>query len=145
MDMNKPIESWGVFKPVGHTLITFKNAKDVDEAVKKLLALGFKPEDLLRYTPDEMVKQVDTELPNASVLAEFGQELNLAKAHRALAVQGCSFLLVHESDSATRHEVDELVQDLKVPTAQRYGRFIIEELAPQEPRQVLASRLVNNE
>jgi hypothetical protein len=138
MDRNQPIESWGVFKPVGHTLITFRDASNMHQAAIHLLSSGFSPKDLLRYTPSEMVSQVDKELEQASVLAEFGQELNLIKAHRTLAVAGYSFLLVHAPDDKSKNTVDALVHQMKVPTAQRYGRFIIEELAVREPSEVVA-------
>jgi hypothetical protein len=139
MDMNQPIESWGVFNPVNHTLITFKDAASMHQAAIHLLSGGFAAKSLLRYSPEEMVRQVDSELPQASALAEFGQELNLIKSHRALALRGCSFLLVHAPDDTSQLRVDALIKNMKALTAQRYGRFIIEELATQEPSEVLAA------
>jgi len=138
VDQTESMESWGVFNPVGHTLITLADAESLEKAASQLLACGFTDQDMRRYAPHEMVQQVDDQLPGVGVLADFGQELNLMKAHRALALRGCSFLLVHAPDDTTQAKVDKVVQSVKVVTAQRYSRFIIEELAEQEPREVLA-------
>lgn len=145
MDKRKPIESWGVFNPVGHTLLAFRDASDMHQAAVSLLTQGFAPTDLVRYSPEEMVAQVDKELPRASPIAEFGQELNLMKAHRELAQSGCSFLLVHAPDDKRAALVDALVQRMDVLTAQRYGRFIIEELTPHEPRDLVADRAADGD
>lgn len=98
MDKRKPIESWGVFNPIGHTLIAYRDAADMARAADSLLTQGFERTDVVRYSAEEMVAQVDRELPGASPIAEFGQELNLMKAHRKMAESGCSFLLVHAPD-----------------------------------------------
>ena len=137
MEKRKPIESWGVFNPIGHTLIAYRDAADMDRAADDLLTQGFERADIVRYSPEEMVAQVDKELPGASPIAEFGQELNLMKAHRKMAESGCSFLLVHAPDDHRGRIVDELVERTNAVTAQRYGRFIIEELTRHEPRDVV--------
>lgn len=137
MDKSKPIESWGVFNPIGHTLIAFRSADDMRQAAISLLDQGFQPTDLARYSPEEMVAQVDKELPGASPIAEFGQEINLMKAHRKMAAAGCSFLLVHAPDDRRAAVVEGVVERSNALSAQRYGRFIIEELTPHEPRDVV--------
>lgn len=133
MDKTDPPTSFGVFKPVGHTVIAFASAGDMQAAASSLLEQGFTSEDLVRYTPQEMVAQVDSQLPQASPLASVGQELNLIKAHRALAEGGCSFLVVHAPDDAQAEKVDAVVRTMKATSAQRYGRFIVEELVDLAP------------
>lgn len=138
MDKSDPPESFGVFKPVGHTVIVFRTAADLEAAATLLLADGFAPSSLVRYAPQEMVRQVDSELTDVSPLAQFGYEINLVREHRALAESGRHFLIVHAPDEAQTARVDEVVRTMKATSAQRYGRFVVEELmeeaAPPAPK-----------
>jgi len=133
MEKNDPPTSFGVFKPVGHTVIAYSNTQALEAAAGSLLGLGFTAADLVRYTPQEMLAQVDSDMVTASPLASVGQELNLVKAHRALAEKGCSFLVVHATDDERAKQVDDLVRSSGAQSAQRYGRFMIEELVNQVP------------
>lgn len=133
MKKTDPPEAFGVFKPVGHTVIAFRTAGDLQAALSALLAQGFASTALVRYTPDEMKSQVDSEMQAASALASLGQELNLVKAHRELAEGGCSFLIVHAPDDEQAERVASVARTLKAVAAQHYGRFIIEELIDQAP------------
>ena len=133
MDKSDPPTSFGVFKPVGHTVIAFESADLVQAAASALLAQGFEASDMVRYTPGEMVAQVDAQVANASPLASVGQDLNLIMAHRALAEKGCSFLVVHAPNDKTAASVDELVHSMHATAAQRYGMFIVEELVDPPP------------
>lgn len=133
MDKTDPPASFGVFKPVGHTVIAFRSEAAVQAAVSRLLAQGFASEALVRYTPEEMTAQVDAQEKSASPLAALGQELNLIKAHRALAQSGCSFLVVHAPDDAQAERVAAVARTLKAVSAQRYGSFLIEELIELPP------------
>lgn len=69
-----------------------------------LQALGFDDASMVRYGPAEMAAQVDAELQSISPLAHFGSELDLIRAHRALALQGCSFLVVAAPSDALRQK-----------------------------------------
>ena len=128
MDKADVPESFGVFKPVGHVVIAWRSAADLQAGVDNLTAQGVDAATLVRYSPQEMIAQVDAQLPNVSPLASLGQELNLIHAHRALAVAGCSFLVVPTDDDARAALVGEVAHALGAAAAQRYGRFIVEEL-----------------
>ncbi len=128
MDKSNPPESFGVFKPVGHTLLVFRGAEAAQAATSALHADGFAQAALTHYSPAEMLAQVDAELPNAGVLASIGQELNLIKAHRALAVEGCHFLVVHTPEDADVLRVTAIARRLNAVAAQHYGHFLIDEL-----------------
>lgn len=56
-----------------------------------LQADGFALKALVEYTPQKMLAQIDSELPNARALTEFRQELKIVKAPRVLAETGVSF------------------------------------------------------
>lgn len=141
MDKSNPPTSFGVFKPVGHVVIALDSAALAQAVSDRLLATGFADNDLVHYTPDEMKNQVDTELHTASALASIGQDLNLIKAHRALAESGCSFLVVHAPKAEQVEQVRSIANSMNAKSAQRYGVLIVEELMdPQSgQRQVFES------
>jgi len=133
MDKTNPPTTFGVFKPVGHTLMAFHTVDALQAAQQVLAEKGFGPARLVHYTPQEMLAQVDTELQNASPLANFGYELDLVRLHKAFAEDGCSFLVVETGDDASARLVADLVPILQPATAQRYGRFMIEDLTEKLP------------
>ncbi len=128
MDKNDPPKSFGVFKPVGHTVIAFQDTQAMEAAAAAMEEQGLAPENLIRYTAGEMKAQVESDLQTASAMASVGQELNLVKAHHALANEGCSFLVVFAPDDAQAKIVDAAVKNQHARAAQRYGSFMIEEL-----------------
>jgi hypothetical protein len=128
MDKSNPPTTFGVFKPVGHTLISFRTTEELEAAVTALQMLGFAPDSMVRYTAAEMKAQVDSELENASVIANFGYEIDLVKAHGKLAAEGCCFLLVNAPSDALAGEVAELVHRIAPVSAQHYGRILIANL-----------------
>lgn len=133
MDKTDPPETFGVFKPVGHTVIAFRSADDAQTAVNSLIEQGFAASAMVRYTPAEMKAQVESELKKASPLASFGYELDLVKAHGVLAEGGCSFLVVHAPDDALAQRVAAVARATKAVAGQHYGTFMIEELADLSP------------
>jgi hypothetical protein len=133
VDKTNPPRTFGVFKPVGHTLIAFKTEADLQAAVNLLTEAGFAASTLVQYTPTEMKIQVDSELRTASPLAGFGYELDLVKAHGALAESGCSFLVVHAPDEAQAERVATVARATKAVSAQHYGSFMIEDVIALPP------------
>ena len=133
MDKTNPPRTFGVFKPVGHTLIAFKTDADLQMAVKLLTEAGFADSTFVQYTPAEMKIQVDSELQTASPLAGFGYELDLVKVHGTLAESGCSFLVVHAPEEAQAERVATVAQATNAVTAQHYGTFMIEDVITPAP------------
>lgn len=128
MDKANPPRSFGVFKPVGHTVIAFASAELMEAAANTLREGGFQASDLVRYTPAEMMAQADSDLGTASPMASVGQDLNIVKAYREMAEKSCSFLVVETSNSSSEQQVDEVVHAMKATAAQRFGTFVVEEL-----------------
>jgi len=130
--------SFGVFKPVGHVVVSFPNAEQAGAAREALLAAHLARADTLRaYTDQEMIEQIDEDVRHASVLASLGQELNLIKAHRALAEHGYHWLVVRAPHDAEAQQIADVCREHGAERAQSYGRFIIEELivrASDEPQ-----------
>lgn len=130
MPMNPHPTSFGVFKPVDHVLMSFATAAQTDDAVAALHVAGFVPAEIWRYTPQQMLAQTEQDMASASAMAAIGQELNLVKAHHALAEQGQSFLVVHAPKDEQVAQLTQVAQDFDASRAQRYGSLVIEELVP---------------
>ena len=128
--MNEPrhLEAYGVYKPVGHVVVSFAPEADLDGAVAALADAGFAGDGVLRYSPSAMKAQVDADLAKATPLSSLGQEQNLVKAHRALAEKGYSFLVVHAPKDEQAAKVADICKRFGAERAQSYGRLIIEEL-----------------
>jgi len=135
MDKTDPPTSFGVFNPVGHIVIAYRSPADLRAAVTALGERGIGKPDWVYYTPEEMTTQVDKQLASASALASIGQDLNLIKAHRELAQNGCSFLVVQAPDDERAERVTLVARATNAVAAQRYGRFIVEELIDLPPGQ----------
>jgi hypothetical protein len=137
MDKLNPPTSHGVFKPVGHVVISFPSQQDQRDAAQALAAAGVAGSDVTPYSADEMTRQVQTDLERATALASIGQELNLVKAQGELAQLGYHFLVVHVTDDEAARRVADTVRPFKAERAQHYGNFLIEELiehADDEPQ-----------
>lgn len=121
--------SFGVFKPVGHVVVSFPTALQAREAHEALgQKLGLQGDDVRYFSDLEMLSQIDEDLKRASPIAAIGQELNLIRAHRELAKLGYHWLVVHASDDETARRVARCVKSHGAERAQQYGQFIIEEL-----------------
>lgn len=141
MDKQDPPVSQGVFKPVGHVVISFPTAEDQAGAVRALGAIGIDGAAVTTYTPDEMRQQADADLERATGLASLGQELNLVKAQRVLATHGYHFLVVQATDDDEARRIADRVKPFNAERAQHYGHLIIEELIehPDDEPQVAES------
>jgi hypothetical protein len=134
MTTDEPL-SFGVFKPVGHVVISFPTAAHADSAVQRLRGLDLGDDAVRRYTDVEMIRQIDHDRERASPLASIGQELNLVLAHRALAERGYHWLVVHAPDTQQAQRVAEIARACGAERAQAYGHFIIEELIQHDSDQ----------
>ena len=128
MNTTTPPQAYGVFKPVGQVIVALPTDQDARDAMSALLAAGFAPKDIAFYTPEEMVSQADVDIDQAGVLAGIGQELNLVKAHRELAAQDHSFIVVRAPKDDEARRVADIARRFNASRAQKYGRLVIEEL-----------------
>ena len=133
--------SFGVFKPVGHTVVSFPGASQASAARMELGRLGIADDAIRCFTDREMLSHIERDIQAASPLASIGQEMNLVLAHKALAEEGYHWLIVHTPDDALARQVAACVKPLGAERAQLYGHFIIEELIthPNAPPQVAES------
>lgn len=122
--------SFGVFKPVDHVLMSFATEVDAEAAVSALRAAGFEDSDIFRYSPAEMQEQAEGDIVNAGALAHLGQDLNLIKAHLALAQQGQCFVAVRAAHDEHVQRATEVATRTHATRAQHYGSLVTEELIP---------------
>ncbi|HEY8877430.1 MAG TPA: hypothetical protein VIN03_07700 [Roseateles sp.] len=120
--------SFGVFKPVGHVVISFPEAGQAERAGQAVAELGVAHGAVRRYSDREMLRQIDEDVGRASPLASVGQEMNLVLAHRALAEKGYHWLVVKVASDEEAASVAEAARRCGAERAQHYGHFIIEEL-----------------
>ncbi|RZJ03357.1 MAG: hypothetical protein EOP39_21665 [Rubrivivax sp.] len=120
--------SFGVFKPVGHVVISLPDAESADQAATAIGQLGVDGGAVVRYTDREMLHQIDEDIARASPLAAVGQEMNLILAHRVLAERGFHWLVVPVKNDEQATQVARAAEREGAERAQHYGRFIIEEL-----------------
>lgn len=120
--------SFGVFKPIDHVVISFASAQQADAAMQALATMGVRGTAVQRLSDREMLQQIDSDLERASPIAAIGQEINLIKAHRALAQRGYHWLVVYAPDDRQAARVAQVARENGAERAQRYGNFIIEEL-----------------
>lgn len=121
-------EAYGVFKPVGHVIVALPTEQDAQNARTALLGDGFEATDIAAYSPQEMKRQADIDIEQAGLLAGIGQELNLVKSHRELAMKGHSFLVVRAPKDEQAQRVASIAKRFNATRAQSYGHLMIEEL-----------------
>jgi hypothetical protein len=133
MDKLHPPLSFGVFKPVGHVVVSFREAAQALSAVGQLHGEGFEDADITHYSAAQMRVQVDDDIRRSNPLASIGQDMSLVEKHGELADAGCDFLVVRARDADRAERVAVVARRLHAVTAQRYGRFIVEELIARSP------------
>lgn len=133
--------SFGVFKPVGHLVVSLPSAPQADEAQQALAGLKVADEAVHRMSDVQMLAQIEHDLQHASPLASLGQELNLVKSHREMARRGRHWLVIRVTDDAQAERIAETLRGHGAESAQLYGAFIIQELIapPDGARQVSES------
>ncbi|MGQ3051538.1 MAG: hypothetical protein ACT6S0_07125 [Roseateles sp.] len=120
--------SFGVFKPVGHVVISFPKADQARAAAEAIAKLGVVSSAVHEYSDTEMLRQIDEDIAHASPLASVGQEMNLVLAHRALAEKGYHWLVVRATSDEQAVQMAQAAKAAGAERAQQYGHFIIEEL-----------------
>lgn len=120
--------NFGVFKPVGHVVISFPKGEQAGRAMQELGTIGLAGDAVQHLDDGRMLRQIDEDLARAGTLAQVGQEYNLVVAQRELATRGYHFLVVRAPSDAQAAQVAEVARRCGAERAQSYGRFIIEEL-----------------
>jgi len=122
--------SFGVFSPVGHVVVAFADQQAADAAARALHDAGFENEDVLQYSAAEESEEMSRMLDGISGAAGFGHEVCLMRQYKALADEGCCWLVVYAPDKAHCERVVAIAREHGAKLAEKYGRLVIEDLIP---------------
>ena len=118
--------SFGVFKPVGHVLVSLPDEQTARAASAAIVDAGIDPGQVHYLSDEEMLEGADTDLSRAGLGAGLG--LNLIRAHRELARLGYHWLVVRAHDRDEAVMIGRIAEAHDAARAQYYGRAIVEEL-----------------
>ena len=141
MTDNADNHSFGIFKPVGHVVISFPGGDAAQQALQALAGIGIDGEQVRHVSAADMRLRLEEEIAAASPLASVGQEMNLARAQLELARLGYHWLVVRARSDGRAFQIADCVKPLGAERAQYYGHFVIEELIahPGDASQVAES------
>jgi len=120
--------SFGVFQPVGHVIVAFDSNEEAGAAADALREAGFDDEDILFYTAREESHEMGRMLEGISGAAGFGYEVGLMRQYKALADQGCGWLLVFAPDKEHCERVVEIARSHGARLAEKYHSLAVEDL-----------------
>jgi hypothetical protein len=133
--VENPIRSDGVLPPENKIFMAFQSPDDLQGALNALLDAGFQESELLVFSPQQMRRQMQTNIDHAGPLASIGQDMNLLKTHLALAEQGHGYVVVLWPKSDHEELITQVAVEHNAARAQKFGRLIIEELVEPHPGQ----------
>jgi len=133
--VENPIRSDGVLPPENKIFMAFQSPDDLQGALNALLDAGFQESELLVFSPQQMRRQMQTNIDHAGLLASIGQDMNLLKTHLALAEQGHGYVVVLWPKSDHEELITQVAIEHNAARAQKFGRLIIEELVEPHPGQ----------
>lgn len=120
--------SFGVFKPVGHVVVSLKDDETAQAMAGALLEQGFAEEDIVFFRADEMSEQIKTHMPHINAAAGFGTEIQFMRHYDELAATGHGWLIVYTPDPKQEPIVAEVAERFNADLAHKYNRLITEEL-----------------
>ena len=121
-------KAFGVFKPVGHVLMSFRDDRAAQLAADAFAEAGFASDDIHFVASHDVVEGASKDVADAGFLASVGQELNLVKQHLELARRGHGFVGVRADDDDAAQRIASIARRMGADRAQHYGTFVIEEL-----------------
>ena len=135
IDKHNPPESFGVFKPEGHVVASFRSEDEAKRGLEALKQAGFDGPDVVTYRPEQMKAIVEERLATKSFVSSFGSEVNLMRVHGEMSDRGFHWVVIRAPENEQTERVTEVLQQAGAATAQKYNRMTIEELieAPREP------------
>jgi hypothetical protein len=120
--------SFGVFNPVGYVVVAFGSDEAASQAAQALREAGFDDEDILQYSACEEAAQMKRLLDGVTGTACFGHELLLMRRYKAMAEQGCGWLMVYAPDDDHCERVVDIALREGARLAEKYHRLVIEDL-----------------
>lgn len=119
--------------PEGYVFAHFADRSTADEAVERITALGFSPDDIVRYAGHQGAEIIDSEGTNHGLGAMISRAIEWVVSdedHLALyeekAREGGTVLGVHAPDEALRTRAVDVLLDLDATNVKHFGRLQVE-------------------
>jgi hypothetical protein len=127
-----PPTKFGLFYPRGYVVVAFEEAGEAESARELLVMGGYTPEDVFLSDPATVMEHTKTHLGSASSLAKaLGQEYDAETRHQELAKEGLTFLLAYAPSELDTERLMNVVRRFRIRLAQKYDRFMLQELKPR--------------
>ena len=123
-----PPRSFGVFAPVGYLVLAFQGPEDAANARDALLTGGYDHEEVMQFSSQQVIADVESTRDNISILAHLGTELAHQREQLAYAKQGCTFLVVYAPTEAETTRVVNVARRFRARLAHKYNRMTVEEI-----------------
>ena len=124
-----PQRSFGVFAPVGYVVLAFPEPEEAGKAREALLTGGYEDDEIMFFTSQQVIEDIERHRDDVSILAYMGAELAHQRRHLEYAKQGYAFLVVYAPSEAETARVVNVARRFGVRIADKYNRLTVEEIA----------------
>ena len=120
------LRSFGVFAPVGYVIIAFPGDAEAAKARQALLTGGYEDDEIMTFTGQEVISDIENAQDKISVLAYMGAELDHQKVQLEAAKRGASFLVVYAPTEPETARVMNVARRFHAQIAHKYNRLTVE-------------------
>jgi len=125
--------SFGVFAPVGYLVLAFQQEQEAAHAREALLMGGYDDDEIIEYSSQQVIADIEATRDKISILAYMGAELAYQREQLEYAKQGFTFLVVYAPSEAETRRVLNVARRFRAQLAHKYNRGSIEDV-PLERR-----------
>jgi hypothetical protein len=119
---------FGVFAPVGYLILAFQEDSDAAHAREALLTGGYDDDEILRFSGQQVIADIEGTRDDVSILAYLGAELAYQRQQLEYAKQRCTFLVVYAPTEAETTRVLNVARRFRARLAHKYNRLTVEEI-----------------
>lgn len=123
-----PLRRFGIFTPVGYLILAFREQTDATQARDALLTGGYESDEIMWFSSEQVVADIENNRDNVSPLAHLGTELGYQEEQLKYAEQGYTFLVVYAPSEAETARVLNVARRYGARLAHKYNRLTIEEI-----------------
>jgi hypothetical protein len=117
-----------VFAPVGYLVLGFPGEAEAAKARAALLTGGYEDDEVIAFSSQEVIADIEKTRDDVSPLAYIGAELGHQKQHLECAKQGCAFLVVYAPTEAETARAINVARRFGARLAHKYNRLTAEEI-----------------
>jgi hypothetical protein len=120
--------NFGVFAPIGYVVIALPGEREARETLAALLTGGYDEDEVMVFTSEQVIKDIQRRRQDMSILAFFGDDPWIQDQHFQSAKQGAAFLVVYAPSEQETTRVMNVARRFGVRLAHKYNRRSVEEL-----------------